>query len=37
LSRFKWEAHNPKYPLIVPKDELDVVGVVVGLIRKLGL
>lgn len=28
------KAHNPAYPLIQPKGELDIVGVVVGLTRK---
>lgn len=29
------KAHNPAYPVIVPKGELDIVGVVVGLARKI--
>lgn len=29
------KAHNPAYPLILPDGELDIVGVVVGLTRKL--
>mgnify|MGYP001026651908 FL=1 len=28
-------AHNPAYPLILPDGELDIVGVVVGLTRKI--
>mgnify|MGYP002137192745 CR=1 FL=1 len=29
------KAHNPAYPLILPDGELDIVGVVVGLTRKI--
>jgi repressor LexA len=34
-GRVALRAHNPAYPLILPENELDIVGVVVGLTRKL--
>ena len=34
-GRMALKAHNPVYPLIRPEGELDIVGVVVGLTRKL--
>lgn len=34
-SRMALKAHNPAYPLIEPEHELHIIGVVVGLTRKI--
>jgi repressor LexA len=33
-GRFALKPHNPSYPLIVPEAELEIFGVMVGLVRR---